>query len=433
MVIFYYNFLIKLGGFMKAGSLSVITCICVFVLFVIASCPYPSPEPEPTPEHESGANGLVVLWKGENASPPIGTRTNWAYYNTTTGNAYIYVFINYRTSWQALPYSGVSLIWKGNASSHPASPQKNWGYYNSTDEKTYIYTGNEWRELLSGKAIGPEGILLENMMELIPAGTFTMGSPVDEPDRRSDETQHQVTLSKDFYMGKYPVTQWEWYAVTETFDGFGWGDGKLYKNNVPVIWVSWYDAIEFCNKLSMLEGLNPVYSLNGETAPDKWETNGFDSWKDVEMLSDTNGYRLPTEAEWEYACRAGTSTVFNWGTNQITTDQANYDGSEMPYNGSPVGLYRNGLTPVWGFTPNAWGLYNMHGNVEEYCWDRYGEDYYENSPELDPQGPASGDYRVSRGGSWYVYGLLLRSACRFSRDPDGWSNDQGFRLVRSAE
>jgi len=420
---------------MKTISLSVITSICIFVIFVFTSCIDPRPHP-PIPDTDTDTIGLVVLWKGENASPPLGAEVNWAYYDTTTGNAYIYVFIEYGTSWQALPYEDVSLIWKGNASSHPVNPKINWSYYNRAAKKTYIYTGNEWRELLSGKAIGPEGILLENMMKLIHAGTFTMGSPADESDRLSDETQHQVTISKDFYIGKYPVSQWEWYAVTGTYDGFGWGAGRLYKNNIPVIWVSWYDAIEFCNKLSMLEGLSPVYSLNGETDVSKWGTESDkwnDKWKNVEMLNDATGYRLPTEAEWEYACRAGTSTAFNWGTNKITTDQANFDGSEMPYNGSPVGVYRNGLTPVWGFDPNAWGLYNMHGNVEEYCWDWYGEDYYKNSPALDPKGPASGDDRVARGGSWYLYGHLLRSACRLSESPNSFGTDQSFRLVRSAE
>jgi formylglycine-generating enzyme required for sulfatase activity len=406
--------------------MAVILIIFIFVLLVLAACPEPYEPypPVPPPPDKTEDIRPVVFWKGENASAPTGAQPNWTYYNTIIGNAYVYN----GTTWLTLPQNGVSLIWKGESLSHPSSPKLNWAYYNSTDEKTYIYSGNEWRELLSGRVVGPEGLLLENMMKQIPAGIFQMGSPASEPSHRSNETQHQITLSNDFYMGRYPVTVWEWYAVMGTTDR----GNRLTEINIPVIRISWYDAIEFCNKLSILKGISPAYSLNGETDPDEWGTKSS-AWDDVEVSISTNGYRLPTEAEWEYACRAGTNTAFNWGTNQITTDQANYDGSGGLYNGSSKGSYRGGLTPVWGFTPNNWGLYNMHGNVMEWCWDWYGEDYYENSPEQDPQGPISGSKRVARGGSWYAYGQVLRSAWRCRYSPEDRYNDTGFRLARSGE
>jgi formylglycine-generating enzyme required for sulfatase activity len=145
---------------------------------------------------------------------------------------------------------------------------------------------------------------------LIPAGTFTMGSPASEVDRSSNETQHQVTLSS-FYMGRYEVTQKEWVAVMGSNPSYFKGD------DLPVEQVSWYDVIDYCNKRSIKEGLTPAYTVSGTTVTCNWKANG---------------YRLPTEAEWEYACRAGTTTPFNTGNN-ITTAQANYNGN-YPYNGN---------------------------------------------------------------------------------------------------
>ena len=268
-------------------------------------------------------------------------------------------------------------------------------------------------------------------MVSIPAGTFMMGSPASEPNRYDNETQHSVTLSA-FSMSKYQVTQAQWVAVMgagedRTTTSYGKGD------NYPIYDVSWYNSIVFCNKLSMIEGLNPVYSINGKTNPADWgaiPTDNYDTtWDAAVMDKNKNGYRLPTEAEWEYACRAGTTTPFNTGNN-ITTDQANYNGN-YPYNGNAKGEYRGKTTPVGSFAPNAWGLFDMHGNLYEWCWDWYGSSYYSSSPAGNPTGPSTGSARVVRGRGWNSSGQVLRSACRFSDYPFSRNFYIGFRLVRS--
>jgi formylglycine-generating enzyme required for sulfatase activity len=175
-------------------------------------------------------------------------------------------------------------------------------------------------------------------MVRINGGTFQMGSPVNEVGRKSDEVQHYVTVSS-FYMGKYLVTQKEYQEVIGTNPSSFKGD------NLPVEQVSWFDVVNYCNRLSQQEGLTPAYTINVENVT--WNQNA-------------NGYRLPTEAEWEYACRAGTTTPFSTGNN-ITTSQANY--------------YREKTTVVGSFSPNPWGLYDMHGNVSEWCWDWYVMDF----------------------------------------------------------
>ena len=263
----------------------------------------------------------------------------------------------------------------------------------------------------------PEG------MAWIEAGTFTMGSPEDEPNRSTTENreaQHQVTLTSGFYMGKYLVTQEQYEAVIGTNPSYFEGV------NLPVEQVSWYDAVEFCNALSAEEGLAPYYNVD-KTQEDPDNTSSSDTLKWlVTVNSAANGYRLPTEAQWEYACRAGTTAVFNTGDN-ITTDQANYNGN-YPYNGNPEGEYRETTTEVGLFEPNAWGLYDMHGNVFEWCWDWYA--VYEPEEQTDPSGAVSGAYRVFRGGSWYDSGRLLRSAYRDVTGPSLRGSALGFRLVR---
>jgi formylglycine-generating enzyme required for sulfatase activity len=261
----------------------------------------------------------------------------------------------------------------------------------------------------------------EFYMVWIKSGNFTMGSPEREVNRDKDETQHQVTLT-GFYMGKYPVTQAQYEAVMGT-------NPSCFKTPVspetdtgkrPVEQVRWYDAIEFCNKLSMNEGLNPAYRIGGSTNPAEWKavptTTNDATWDGVEIVVGSNGYRLPTEAQWEYACRAGTATAYNTG--------ATISGS--------TGWYRDNSgdrTHSVGEKPaNAYGLYDMHGNVWEWCWNWYGT--YANVAQTDPTEAVSGYSRVRRGGSWDSYGRLLRSAYRDYGNPYSRYDDIGFRLVR---
>jgi formylglycine-generating enzyme required for sulfatase activity len=255
-------------------------------------------------------------------------------------------------------------------------------------------------------------------MVQIQGGTFTMGSPEDEPNRSEDETQHSVTLT-GFSMGKYPVTQEQYLAVMGT-------NPSNYRNpsatKHPVEKVTWYDALVFCNKLSVFEGLSPAYRISGSTDPATWGTGPITSnatWNAVEIVADSAGYRMPTEAQWEYACRAGTTTAYNTGAT-ISDDTGWYkDNSD------------NRTHSVGEKPANAWDLYDMHGNVFEWCWDWYGT--YADGAQTNPTGAVSGDKRVARGGSYYGDGEDMRSAFRDNYTPSTSLIDIGFRLVRPAQ
>jgi formylglycine-generating enzyme required for sulfatase activity len=273
---------------------------------------------------------------------------------------------------------------------------------------------------------------IEGMIWIKP-GTFKMGSPDVEIGRDSgDETQHDVILTKGFYMGIYPVTQGLYKTVTgESPSHFTTPVApETSTADRPVEMVSWYDAIVFCNKLSMQENLSPAYRIDGKTNPAEWgtvHTSRNATWDSVTIEADSTGYRLPTEAQWEYACRAGTLTPFFTGGN-ITTDQANYDGNN-PYNNNAKGEYLERTSKVGSYAPNAWGLYDMHGNVFELCWDWYDYGYVEGE-RTDPSGEVSGATRMGRGGSWYDSGRMVRSAYRGIYTPMDRTNKTGFRIVR---
>jgi uncharacterized repeat protein (TIGR02543 family) len=266
---------------------------------------------------------------------------------------------------------------------------------------------------------------IANNMLPVTGGTFTMGSPAGEAGRDSDETEHSVTLTKNFKMSKYQVTQKQYQAVMgalpTSLPGSSYGVG----DNYPVYYVSWYDAIVFCNKLSMLEGLDPMYSISNSTNPDDWgavPASSDATWNAVTMVPNANGYRLPTEAEWEYVCRAGTTTAFNNGNDDYT------DATEV----GKVAWYNNNAgskTQEVGLkTANAYGLYDMHGNVYEWCWDWYGT--YASGAQTDPDGAVTGTDRVRRGGYRGSNAQFLRSACRNNSIPYSRNADFGFRLVR---
>jgi formylglycine-generating enzyme required for sulfatase activity len=231
---------------------------------------------------------------------------------------------------------------------------------------------------------------------LVTGGTFKMGCTSEQKDCGDDEKPtHQVTLS-DFYIGKYEVTQKLWTEIM--------GENPSYfKNgdNYPVEQVSWDDIQTFLSKL------NTKYP--------------------------NRNYRLPTEAEWEYAARGGgKEVVFGNGKNTLDPKEANFNASAANKTSySLAGEYRQKTTPVGSFIPNAIGLYDMSGNVWEWCSDWYGSDYYKNSPATNPQGPTSGSYRVLRGGSWSNDPQNCRVASRGYSTPDFRGNSVGFRLART--
>jgi formylglycine-generating enzyme required for sulfatase activity len=237
-------------------------------------------------------------------------------------------------------------------------------------------------------------------MLLIPAGTFTMGSPDNEPEREEDEAQHEVTVPP-FFLGRYPVTQAQWRAVADLPQAkreLKREPSNFKGDNRPVEQVSWYEAVEFCDRLTAHTG---------------------------------RPYRLPTEAEWEYACRAGTMTPFHFGKT-LTTEVANYNGN-YTYADEPEGEYREETTSVDHFgIANAFGLCDMHGNVLEWCQDHYGN--YDQTPT---DGSAwitkeKESTRILRGGSWDFYPRICRSAYRVDFQPDSRNYFIGFRVSCSA-
>ena len=233
---------------------------------------------------------------------------------------------------------------------------------------------------------------------LIPAGTFMMGSPPDEPYRNEDEVQHQVTITMPFYIQTTEVTLKQWKALKgKRFFGRRKGSPDM-----PVMRVSWHDCMDFIKKLN---------ALNEGT------------------------YRLPTEAEWEYACRAGSSTAYSWGET-IDCKKAMYHNNRLKENlcGDYVksrGFPSDQPAPVKSYQPNIWGIYDMHGNVWEWCHDWFGD--YPKRSVTDPRGPDSGSDKVRRGGSWYRFGAYCRSANRTYANPSAKFKTTGFRLVREVQ
>jgi len=249
---------------------------------------------------------------------------------------------------------------------------------------------------VAAEVLAPDPITNTIGMKLnkIPAGTFMMGSPESEEDREDAEFQHAVTITKPFYMQTTEVTQSQWKVVMGTEP---WKDKPHVKEgpDYPATHVNWDEAVAYCEKLSAKEGKT---------------------------------YRLPTEAEWEYACRAGTQTAWSFGDDEKVLGDYAWSVENAAEIVSEQYAQQVGLKK-----PNAWGLYDMHGNVLEWCHDYHGEDYYQQSPTNDPTGPTRGSFRVLRGGSWYSIPYTTRSAYR-SRDDAGCRHYMGgFRVVRELD
>ena len=264
----------------------------------------------------------------------------------------------------------------------------------------------------------PASIEVSDGFVQIPAGSFLMGSPESENWRIADETQHEVSLSS-FYIDPYETTQADYERL------MGNNPSEFHGESLPVENVSWLDAIQYANAKSAAVGLTPAYALTSDGVV--WDRNA-------------NGYRLPTEAEWEYACRAGTVTPFNTETS-VSTREANYWGSypyeieENYFNTSVLdtkpGNSEGKTVPVGSYPTNAFGLYEMHGNVNEWCWDYYGS--YAGNETTDPTGPTTGTRHIYRGGGWNDFAKNLRSAYRAAGPADMRSYNLGIRLVRNAE
>ncbi|MCL1992336.1 MAG: formylglycine-generating enzyme family protein [Spirochaetes bacterium] len=265
--------------------------------------------------------------------------------------------------------------------------------------------------------IGPEDL---DMGEIRVGGqpqTFLMGSPTDEIGRANDgrEDQRSVTISAGFWISETPVTVAQWYAVMGSIPS----DFPTFPGDAPgrrpVTVVSWFDALVFANRLSESEGFTPAYMINGSTNPGHWgdvprlgNLANIDAWLAVQIVPGSDGFRLPTDAQWEFAARAGTTTAFSNGTQDWTNRESLDRIGWFDFNSGGV------PREVMRKEPNPWGLYDIHGNVEEWVWDLYGE-----------------NRRMTRGGNVFSSGQFARSAYKF-RDLFSFTEpaSAGFRLVR---
>ncbi len=245
----------------------------------------------------------------------------------------------------------------------------------------------------------PRAPALVELVE-IPGGVFRMGSPEEEEGRYDNEGPVHEVKASPFPCMRFQVTRRIYMEIMGEDPSFHKGDS----DERPVERVTWFEAIKFCNKLSEKEGLTPCYHFHDE--------------QDVSWSHEANGYRLPTEAEWEYACRAGTDTGYYTGDSEEDLDRAGWYDKNSEGQTHPVGKKE----------PNNFGLYDMHGNVAEWCWDWYGP--YSGDPRTDPIGPPKGDSRVLRGGAFDFRARYLRSAYRNWVEPEDRSRFIGFRCVR---
>ena len=281
--------------------------------------------------------------------------------------------------------------------SRPLGSKRKRGYFLSKSATSCLFRHQNLSAMLQIRDSLTLQNLLDQMVE-VEADSFDMGG---ESTFNDAKPIHRVTLTRDFALCRYPVTQALWEAVMEDNPQ----PSRFKGAQRPVEFITWFEMVDFCNRLSEQQGLPSCYQIDG---------------KEVSWQPEAAGYRLPTEAEWEYAARGGPyGRVYEYAGSP-DLDQVGWYSANSNRETQPVGQKR----------PNELGLYDMSGNVFEWCWDWYDSDYYANSPEKNPTGPAGGSYRVLRGGSWLLGPDYCRVAYRYGR-PDSRYGDIGFRLART--
>ena len=280
--------------------------------------------------------------------------------------------------------------------------------------------------VLTAAPVEGESFFLSATLDMLwcKPGTFQMGSPEDEKNHGMRETQHEVTLTQGFWLGKYEVTQAQWLKVMGGHSGPNPNPSRFKGATLPLEYVSWNEVMKFCQKLTQNEKA-------AGRLPEGW------------------AYTLPTEAQWEYACRAGTTTATAFG-DSLSSKQANFDGN-APYGGASKGPLLKRTTEVGSYPANAWGFHDMHGNVSEWCHDWYGDCPSGSTsdpvgPSIDPRVARGGTWatkdasvtiptyrRVYRGGSWGYHGHVMRSAGRSKYPPHYRRDNLGFRLSLQTE
>ena len=316
-----------------------------------------------------------------------GTKVNF----NDVGKVWKYLAI---AAFVALTVMAGAYVFQGSPKQYGGNTSSSNNSSTTSSSETYVSSGNSSEIQFNGTVLLPDGVKLE--MVKIKAGSFWMGSPKNESGRDSGEILHKVKLTKDYWLGKYEVTQAQWKAV------MGNNPSRSKRDNRPVEKVSWDEAKSFCDQL------NERYA--GKLP---------------------HGYKfdLPTEAQWEYACRAETTTAYSYGDSSDTV-KMNYLGHFPCGPHAAKGVFRGRTVDVGSLGyKNAWGLYDMHGNVREWCRDLYGSYRDGGGAVTDPVGPQTGSARVLRGGGWVSEAWRCRSAYRYYYNPYTRDFDLGFRLA----